>query len=214
MLTTSDEKLLPATDSQAALPGAQGARIEERSARAPVIGALGSLAAGSGHETLLRAAAILRAHGLDFSLLIVGEGPGKAALFARASELALLERTILAGDLPGRGELFSAISIFVAPGARESFGHDLLEAMARALPIVAVGAGATFEQVEDGLSGLLVPDEDASALASALARLLANPAEARALGERARAAVGARFPVKRLVDETLEAYERAGALRR
>jgi glycosyltransferase involved in cell wall biosynthesis len=214
VLTTSDEKLIPATDTQASPPTPQGPLARPGAhARAPVIGALGPLVAESDHETLLRAAAILKAQGLEFSLLVVGDGPEKARLFARAGEVGVLDRTVLAGDLPGRGDAYDAITVFAAPGAREAFGHDLLEAMARALPVVAAGAGGIFAAIEDGLTGILVAPGDAGALARALARLLGDPAAARALGERARASVQDRFPVRRLVEETLEAYERAVAVR-
>ena len=96
---------------------------------------------------------------------------------------------------------------------REGFGHDLLEAMARGRPVIATGAGAIFEHVQDGVTGLLAPQKDAPALAQAIGRLLAGPAEARAMGGRARAAVGTRFPVERLVDQTLRVYSLAAERR-
>jgi glycosyltransferase involved in cell wall biosynthesis len=200
---------LPATDLGTESP----VRGESPSARAPVIGALGRLEPLGGHDALLRAAKELLGRGLDFRLLLVGEGPEKRHLLALARELGIQESTIFAGDLPGRAEFFDAIDVFVAPALRDGFGHDLLEAMARALPVVATAAGSVFEQIEDEKTGLLAPPQDVPALAAAIARLLGDRAAARAMGERAREAVGTSFSIERLVDEVLPEYERAVAAR-
>jgi glycosyltransferase involved in cell wall biosynthesis len=113
---------------------------------------------------------------------------------------------VFAGDLPGRAEFFETIDIFVAPALRDGFGHDLLEAMARGLPVIATAAGAIFEQVEDGKTGLLAPPQSASALAVALERYLDAPGAAWEIGKKA-AEVVDRFPVERLTDALLERYE-------
>lgn len=191
-------------------PGLDTERVQRRERAGwpelPVVGALGRLEPLGGHETLLRAAAELRSRGKSFELLVAGEGPEKARLLALARELGLAEPVVFAGDLPGRAEFFDTVDIFVAPGLRDGFGHDLLEAMARGLPILATAAGAVFEQVEDGKTGLLAPPQDAPALAAALARYLDAPDLAREVGKRA-AEVVDRFPVERLVDALLESYE-------
>jgi glycosyltransferase involved in cell wall biosynthesis len=174
----------------------------------PVIGALGRLEALGGHETLLRAASELKQTGKEFKLLVVGEGPEKRRLLGLARELGLADATVFAGDLPGRAEFFETIDVFVAPGLRDGFGHDLLEAMARGLPVIATAAGNVFEQVEDGRTGLLAPPQDARALAAALLRYLDAPPAARETGTRAAAEVLDRFPIQRLVDALVESYER------
>lgn len=180
----------------------------------PVIGALGRLEPLGGQETLLRAAAELRRASragtapLDFKLLVVGEGPEKRRLLNLSRELGLAESAVFAGDLPGRAEVFETIDIFVAPTLRDGFSHDLLEAMARGIPVIATAAGAVFEQVQDGRTGLLAPPQDAPALAAALARYLGDPASAREIGHRAAAEVIDRFPIQRLVDALAERYER------
>ncbi len=183
----------------------------------PVIGALGALEPLGGQETLLRAAASLagtKGPGgaeRDWKLLVVGEGSEKRRLLALARELGLAERSVFPGDLPGRAELFETIDVFVAPALRDGCGHDLLEAMARGLPVVATAAGTVFEQVEDGRTGLLAPPQDTNALALALARCLDDPGAARAMGERAAAEVVDRFPVARLVDAVAGSYEQVVA---
>ena len=162
---------------------------------------------------MFEAVAALRAEAPGFRLLVAGEGAERRRLLGLSGKLGLHESIEFAGDLPGRDELFASFSIFVAPGQRDGFGHDLIEAMARGLPVVATGAGAVFDYVVDGETGLLVPPDDAPALTRALGRLLREPLFARSLGERARDETRGRFPIGRLVDEVIDACERAVASR-
>jgi phosphatidylinositol alpha-1,6-mannosyltransferase len=71
----------------------------------------------------------------------------------------------------------------------EGFGIVCLEAGGCEVPSVATNTGGIADAVADGETGLLVPQEDVEALAGALLRLLENPAEARAMGKRARARI-------------------------
>jgi glycosyltransferase involved in cell wall biosynthesis len=77
--------------------------------------------------------------------------------------------------------------------------NALLEAMATARPVVATAVGGTPEVVTDGTSGLLVPADDATAIASAVARLLDDGALAARLGAAARQTVEARYGAKTMV---------------
>ncbi len=89
-------------------------------------------------------------------------------------------------------DLFRAADLFVLPAVHDSRGNVdglpnvILEAMASGLPVVASGISGIPLAVEDGRTGLLVPEGDRAALLGVLRRLLADPAEARAMGERGR----------------------------
>jgi glycosyltransferase involved in cell wall biosynthesis len=72
--------------------------------------------------------------------------------------------------------------------------------------IVATAVDGVPEMLEDGKTGLLVPPGDPSALAEAVIRLLRNRDEARRLGETARALVPARFPLRRMIEQTERLY--------
>jgi glycosyltransferase involved in cell wall biosynthesis len=108
----------------------------------------------------------------------------------------------LLGDRADVREVLAALDVFVLPSRTEGMSNALLEAMAMALPVVATAVGGTPEVIADGRSGLLVPPDDASALAAAIARVLADADLARRLGAAARQTVeeryGARSMVRRL----------------
>ena len=111
--------------------------------------------------------------------------------------------------------------VYVQPSVFEAFGLPVVEAMASGLPVVASDGGALPEQVEQGVTGYVVPAGDARELAAALVRVLADPGLAERLGraglERARRSLTWDMAAERL----LEIYEdvavpgarpRAGAL--
>lgn len=103
---------------------------------------------------------------------------------------------------------FRAADLFVLPSVREAHPLALLEAMACGLPVIATRLpGATDAIVDDGLTGKLFAPDDEQGLAGALRELLADPAAARAMGERAREAVSARYDIGRTADAWLDAYQ-------
>jgi len=91
----------------------------------------------------------------------------------------------------------------------ELLGQALLEGMACATPAVATTVGGLPEVVEEGVTGFLVPPNDAAALGERLERLVARPSEAAAMGERARGRVLNRFTWDAVVTRCLEAYQEA-----
>ena len=90
--------------------------------------------------------------------------------------------------------------------ATEGLGTSVLDAMAGGRAVVATRAGGIPESVVDGETGLLVPPRDPDALASAILRLLPDPARRRALGQAGRERVRARFSAARMVAETAAVY--------
>ncbi|MDR3510434.1 MAG: glycosyltransferase [Caulobacteraceae bacterium] len=155
----------------------------------PVIVAGGRLHAKKGFDVLIRAMALLREAGVQAACRIAGEGPERARLEGLVAELGLGGRVTLAGwrdDLPA---FLAEGDVFAFPSHQEGFPLGLLQAMAAGLPIVSSAIDGPNEMLDDGVSGLLVPDADPRALADALAALLADPARAARLAAAARAAV-------------------------
>lgn len=146
---------------------------------------------------LIDACALLAGRGLGFRCLIAGEGPLRAELRDRIDTLGLDEHVALLGHQPpercrellGKSDVFCLPSIVEADGNREGMPVAVMEAMAMGLPVVSTLVAAIPEIVEDGRSGLLVPDKDPAALASALARLLVDPELRRSMGQHGRAVV-------------------------
>jgi glycosyltransferase involved in cell wall biosynthesis len=105
-------------------------------------------------------------------------------------------------------ELLPGLDVLVHPAGREGLGLALLEAASAAVPVVACAVGGVPDVVVDGETGVLVPRDDAAAMARALRALLAAPAERRRLGAAARRHVERRFDVSKLVAAHHSLYTR------
>ncbi len=196
----------------------------DRSRRVPgrlTIGIVKSLAPKYGVDLLLRAFAGLThdaevsAVGGECKLLIVGDGPQRAALEALARELGIAQRTEFAGAVPHDAvpAWLNRLDIYAAPSRldSESFGVAVIEASACALPVVVSDAGGLPEVVRDGETGLIVPRDDVGALQAALKRLVLDPALRQTLGERGRLHVAREYEWGRCVDAMERCYERVVA---
>jgi D-inositol-3-phosphate glycosyltransferase len=84
------------------------------------------------------------------------------------------------------GAYYERAAVVCVPSRREGYGMVAREAMARARPVVATAVGGLADAVEDGLTGLLVPPADPTALRAAIEELLADPGLRAELGANAR----------------------------
>ncbi len=118
-------------------------------------------------------------------LAIVGDGPSRPALERVFSD----GRTVFTGYLRGDdlARAYAAADVFIFPGANETFGNVVLEAMASGLPVVAARSGGVLDFVSDGVSGLLFDPEDIASLVAATRRIVADRDLARRLSREARA---------------------------
>jgi glycosyltransferase involved in cell wall biosynthesis len=152
---------------------------------------VGSVVPGKGYDLLMAALAMLV--DLPWRLTIAGDrtrSPATAAqLDADIETYGFGNRVVVLGAVPANRivEIFLASDVFVLASRFESYGMALAEAIAHGLPIVSTTAGAIPDTVPPR-AGLLVPPDDAPALAQALRRLIADPAERRRLATNASAA--------------------------
>jgi phosphatidyl-myo-inositol dimannoside synthase len=162
---------------------------------------VGRLSVQKGAADLLRALAELARTRPSLRATIIGDGTERARLEQSARELGVAERVTFRGSRDTRdvARAYRTASVLAVPstvgaaGEREGFGLVAVEAMLAGLPVVATATGGLVDIVRDGETGLLVQAGNPSAMAGALARLLSDPAAARAIAERARADVTRRF---------------------
>ncbi len=189
-------------DARAVL-GALDARVR---ADARLILTASELHRNKGLDTLIDAFARIAPAHPDTLLALTHDGDERAALIARAARRGIRGRVIFLGFVPEARSLLAAADLFALPSRKEGLPYALLEAGYAGLPVVATRVGATSEVVEDGVSGLLVPSDNARALATGLARLLDDPALGARLGAALRERVIRDFSETRLLDATFALY--------
>lgn len=172
----------PGTDRVAARP--------RDNAREVVMLAVGAVIPRKGYDVLV--AALARLGQLPWRLVIAGDR-GRSPETSRRLEAeiagsGLADRISLLGTVSSDelASLYASCDLFVLPSRFEGYGMAFAEAISHGVPVVGTTAGAIPETVPDA-AGVLVPPDDAEALATALRRLIENPAERERLAVAARA---------------------------
>lgn len=151
----------------------------------------------------------------DAEFMIVGEpGPDDESYVDQLRQMAHKLRvegqvrfTGYVEDLPA---LLTAFDIIAAPSDNEAFSLALIEGMAAGCAVVATRVGGMAEIVEDGITGLLIPPDDAWSLIAALSRLLTDKRLREKIGGVARASVIERFDRQSVIDRIEKLYLNGG----
>jgi colanic acid/amylovoran biosynthesis glycosyltransferase len=170
-----------------------------------------------GLVTAIRAFARFRATHPLARFTIAGDGPMKDRLLGVAAELGIADAVELRGFLaqPQLAELYAQSHIFLHPSEmppdqnQEGVPNSMLEAMATGLPVVATTHGGIPEAVTDEKTGLLVPERDVDALASALERITADDDRFQILGNAAALAMREEFEQGRAIEKLESFYDEA-----
>jgi len=179
----------------------------------PRIAAVGSVLPRKGYDVLV--AALARLTDIDWSLAVAGSlerAPETVAQLKRnVADAGLGQRVAFLGEAPSETirTLYREAAVFALPSRYEGFGMVFAEAMASGLPVIAARAGAVPDVVPPE-AGILVPVDDAAALAEAIRRVLTDEVLATRLSEGA-ADAAARFhgwdETARIVSRLLEGTE-------
>ncbi|MGQ9492140.1 MAG: glycosyltransferase family 4 protein [Anaerolineae bacterium] len=177
-----------------------------------VVGIVGRLDSWKGHRTFLEAMAQVKEVVPNVKGVIVGNPPPNKPqyldiLLALRGELGLENRVIFSGFRTDVPLVMSALDVLVlASTSPEPFGRVLIEAMAAGKPVVAADGGAVREIIDDGVHGLVVPPSDPAALACAIAHLLTQRDQAKAMGQRGQVRAREKFSLQQYVDGVQAVY--------
>jgi glycosyltransferase involved in cell wall biosynthesis len=176
-------------------------------ADAPLVLFAGRLMPQKGVDVLVTALDLLQHVRPRVRTLIAGSGPLKSELEETAHGFALDGSLRFLGHRDDVPRLLAAADLLVLPSRYEGLPNVVLEAMTYRKPVVATAAPGTTEVVVDHETGLLVPVDDAPALARAIRTITDDAELARRMGEAGRARVEAEFGVDAMVARFAELYE-------
>ena len=173
-----------------------------------VVGAVGRLVAEKGYRELFAAATdVRRAEPRARFLVVGGSDPEKADAVTEDEIRAAADAgVIFAGWRADVADLMAAMDVFVLPSWREGVPRSAIEAAATGLPLVVTDIRGCREVVRDGIEGILVPVRDPERLASAIGRLVEDPALRARMGAAARERAVERFDERRVMDLLVERY--------
>jgi glycosyltransferase involved in cell wall biosynthesis len=172
---------------------------------------VGRLAWAKGYEFAIDAVARVRDAGILVEYTILGEGPYEEALRFAARQNNLLQTGVVRfkGAVPREAviDYYLKADVMLHSAIEEGFCNSVIEAQAMEIPVVASDAGGLPENVEDGVTGFVVPRRDADALAAKLVLLARNPDLGREMGRAGRERVIKHFDISRQVQEFVSLYE-------
>jgi len=149
-----------------------------------IVGNVGALDnAQKGQEYIIEVARRLQSSHPELQFLLVGGGDDEAMLRDLAGDL---DNVSFTGWVDNVGDHLAAFDLFILPSNKEGIGGILLDAMDRALPIIASRVGGLPEIVEDGQNGLLIDPRQPDQLEQAILRLYDDPDLRRTMGARGR----------------------------
>lgn len=171
----------------------------------PVILSVGRAVDKKGYDDLLRALALVEA---PFRFVHIGGGVLTGDLKTLAKELGIADQVEWRGAQPQEAvlqalraaDIFALASRISDDGDRDGLPNVIVEAQSQGLPVVATAVSAIPELIRDGENGLLTPPRDPAAMATALNRLLGDPALARRMGERGQTLVRGEFDLDVCID--------------
>ncbi|MCR4318158.1 MAG: glycosyltransferase family 4 protein [Planctomycetes bacterium] len=173
-----------------------------------VIIIVGRLAGEKGHRDLFEAMKQLSASGIEFTLLVVGDGYLREQLQLAAKELGIEGRVkflLLRTDV---ADLLGASDLAVAPSLYESYGMVIAEAMACGLPVIGSRVGGIPELIDDRVTGYLVDSRSPAQIADAIRNVMKSDDHFRSMGAKGRERVVSHFSIEKMVDMTTRLYER------
>ena len=182
-----------------------------------VVGIVGRLSPWKGQDVFLRAVYQIYREFESVRFVILGSALFGEEEYERhirdlSKQLGLDECVQFCGFVTNVAEWIATFDILVhASTIDEPFGQVVIEGMAAGKPVIATRGGGVSEIVEEGVSGLLVPMKDATALAQAIRLLLTDPARRAELGSAGRQRVQEKFLVEYTAEKVVRLYEELAA---
>jgi glycosyltransferase involved in cell wall biosynthesis len=175
----------------------------------PTIGVVARLEPEKGVSVFLAAAARVAATHPDVRFMVAGDGSQRTVLEAESRRLGLSESLRFVGAVPDSRAFISGLDVLVVPSLSEGTPLVVLEGMAASIPVVASNVGGIPDQIHSGRNGLLVPAAHPEFLSAAIARIIADPQLALALGRSGHRRVSLHFRHDSMVRQIEDVYRAA-----
>jgi glycosyltransferase involved in cell wall biosynthesis len=141
--------------------------------------------------------------------VLIGDGPDRAMVEARARDYGLAEHVVFAGEEQDPVRWLSVADVFLLPSEKESFGLAALEAMACEVPVIASNAGGLPEIIHDGVNGFVADLDAVDDMAAHAVRLLRDDGARAEMGRRGAELVRENYCTERIVPMYERSYEQA-----
>ena len=187
---------------------AEWAQVAPSAKSVPVIACVARFHAQKRHADLIEALTLLASNDIAFRCVLAGDGPLLDNVKSQVDRSGLKDRIEFRGKIEPTAirELLAEADLFALSSQWEGLPRSVVEAMAVGLPVVGTDVNGTNELVIHGVTGLLVPPRDPTALAQSLTTLLLNAQMRREMGRRGRMRVEEEFDLRKTTRQLEEFY--------
>jgi glycosyltransferase involved in cell wall biosynthesis len=174
----------------------------------PVVGGVMRFASEKDPDLWLETAAAVSAVRPDAHFLLAGYGHGAVAdeLFKKGAKLGLSERLVVAGVATDVGRVYGALDVHLLTSRTENIPNVMIEAQAAGIPVVGPDVGGIGEAMIGGITGIVVPERSARALAEAVLRILNTAHWRERVAVEGPKFISRKFGQERMVRETIAIY--------
>ena len=174
----------------------------------PVVGGVMRFASEKDPDLWLETAAAVFAVRPDVHFLLAGYGHGAVAdeLLQKGAKLGLSERLVLPGVAIDVGRVYGALDVHLLTSRTENIPNVMIEAQAAGIPVVGPDVGGIGEAMIDEVTGIVVPERSAHALAQAVLRILDAPRWRERVAVEGPKFVSRKFGQERMIRETIAIY--------
>ena len=165
-----------------------------------VVSTVGRLTAIKQHQLFLEAAKLIANPDATAIVLLAGDGELRSALEETARDFGIADRVRFLGWRRDLATIYGASDVFLLTSRNEGTPVALIESLAAGVPGVSTDVGGVRDVLQND-TGVVVPFGDAAAMASAVTQFLGDANRRRAMGDRGRISVVARYGIDRLVDD-------------
>jgi sugar transferase (PEP-CTERM/EpsH1 system associated) len=141
-------------------------------------------------------------------LVMIGDGPLREKVRVLLANAGVEQFAWLPGERNDVPRIMRSFDLFVLPSLAEGISNTILEAMASGLPVLATAVGGNPELIEPGVTGTLVPRNDAESMARAMRAYVESAELCRRQGSEARRTVERRFGMQAMVNAYMAVYDR------
>lgn len=168
----------------------------------------GRLVEKKGFAVLLDAFARLtrQQHARPLSLIVLGAGPEQDRLQQLAAQLQIASQVIFTGWQAQPEPFIELADVFISAAHQEPLGNVILEAWAQQKPVIATRSQGALELIDEGVTGMLVPLADSSALAQAMQVTLIDESLRQGMALAGLQTVRKQFSKQRIIDQYIELY--------
>ncbi len=192
---------VPPMDDIESNPPAEIIALKKKSNR-PLVITVARLDEQKGHRYLIEAACRVP----EATFVLVGDGAERTVLEEQVRRFKLDDRVFFFGFQKNIRDWLSACDIFVLPSLYEGLPLSILEAMAVGKPVITTDIPGNRDAVVHGVSGLLVPSQNADALATAIQSMISDPSMQKRMGQAGKEIVSHDFSLTGMIRQVTEVY--------